>query len=106
MSIHPLKQVGITTEQQPVVSIFELVDSRGIDFETLLTELKQADIIPSWKDYWESAHKANYDLSRKLKELVNIVSFVYGKKYAEDWLQKSMMYILWLGEEELKNENC
>jgi hypothetical protein len=93
MSAHPLKIVGMNEDGQPVVSIFEMVDSRGIDIEILIEELKKSNISISWSDYWDCAFKANYNLQRKLDELANIISFQYGKPYAEVWKQKSAAYI-------------
>ncbi len=79
-----LKQVGITTDGNPVVcgkTIFKYVDTFGIPLELILERF--CDMVVDWHGFCSSAIKSGWGIKRLTRMIDESIVSVYGKGYTD-----------------------
>jgi hypothetical protein len=82
-----------TVDGKPVVTMFQMVDTHGIDLTLVVERYHDNDWVPDWIDYYESCIKQGMKSERILLRLGMVVQEVYGTSWYEAWKIKMDWYV-------------
>lgn len=97
--------VGFTTEGQPVMSFYKLVNTYGLPLEIVLDEFKKEGMVPDWTGFFRDAVESGRSPARVQLEMEMAVREVYGLEYCKNFSYKLTQWRQFVFDKRKEN-NC
>lgn len=89
-----IRQVGVTPEGIKVVAnTFKMFDAHGLPLDILLDLMKENNMIPDWKDFYDEASASGWKDKTIRNRVHTAVSAVYGDDFGNKVLSRLDYYI-------------
>ena len=93
-----LRQVGVTTDEKPVIyglDVYKYVSSQGIDLDTMLSVLDKRGALVDWVGFAKAATVEGWLIDTILRKVGYAVTEVHGARY---WAEVEQRIKLWFIE--------
>lgn len=81
-----------------VGNVFQLIDTKGVPLEVIVSEFTEFGYVIDWIDFYESSIKSGWNMFTSLNKIEYSLSSVKGEEYSNRVMERLRYYIMENGE--------